>query len=62
MDTIPPPATRPERNSVLAASKTVLPGWEELPSERQRELVLSLAAMVVKRLTTIQHPQEMSDD
>ncbi len=54
MNTIPPPAIRLEKITVLPTLNTVLPGWEQLPAERQRELVMSLAAMVVKRLATAQ--------
>lgn len=62
MNTIPPPAIRPEKNTVLPLLNTVLPGWEQLPPERQRELVMSLAAMVVKQLDTVQLPQEVGND
>jgi hypothetical protein len=61
MTTIPGPAIQPEKTA-LSPLNTILPGWEQLPAERQRELVMSLAAMVVKRLDTAQLPQAVSDD
>jgi hypothetical protein len=62
MKTIPTPAIRPEKSTVLPRLKAVLPGWEQLTPERQRELVMSLAAMVVKQLDTVQLPQEVGND
>ena len=42
----------PGLDSPAGTSQTplLLPCWEQLPPERQRELILTLAAIVVKRL------------
>ena len=62
MNPVPPLIIQPEQSPTLPALNTSLPGWEQLPAERQRELVLSLAAMVVKQLTHFQACQEVKDD
>lgn len=41
------PISRPHQ-----AIATPLPRWEDLPGERQRELIMTLAAILVKRLAT----------
>ena len=62
MKTIPPPNIQREQSPILPCLNTVLPGWEQLPLERQRELVLSLAAMLVKRLAAAPTQPEVDDD
>jgi hypothetical protein len=62
MNTALTPVIWPEKRPTLPLLNTALPGWKQLPAERQRELVLSLAAMVVKQLATDQLPQEVGDD
>jgi hypothetical protein len=62
MNTPPAPVIRPEKSIALSPLNTSLPGWEQLAAERQRELVMSLAAMVVKQLATAQLRQEVKDE
>ena len=44
------PTLCPERLETPGQTLPTLPRWEQLPTERQRELVRTLAALVVKRL------------
>ncbi len=44
---IPPGPDNPAGSSQMPGP---LPRWEQFPTERQRELILMLAAIVVKRL------------
>ena len=39
-----------------------LPQWEELPPEQQRELVLLLATLLLKRLASHTQSGEVADD
>lgn len=48
-------AIRPEKPSLQLTPSDPLPRWEHLPPERQRELVMTLAAMLIKRLP-VRHP------
>jgi len=40
----------PDRPLPACSTPVTLPRWEELPAARQRELVLTLATMLLKRL------------
>jgi hypothetical protein len=62
MNPVPPSIIQPEQSPARPALNTALPSWTQLPAERQRELVMSLAAMLVKRLATSQLDQEVKDD
>jgi hypothetical protein len=62
MNPVPPSIIQPEQSPARPALNTALPSWIQLPAERQRELVLSLAAMLVKQLATVRLPQEVDDD
>ena len=44
------PTARPESPAPPCPPRLSLPGWEQLPAERQRDLVLTLAAILLKRL------------
>ena len=39
-----------KRHCIQAVPSTLLPKWENLSSERRRELVITLAAMLIKQL------------
>ncbi len=44
------PSVRPESPTAPPVSRLSLPSWNQLPAERQRDLVLTLAAILIKRL------------
>jgi hypothetical protein len=62
MNPVPLPVTQSEQGPAWPVLKTSLPGWTQLPAERQHELVLSLAALLVKHLSTVQLSEEVADD
>jgi hypothetical protein len=52
----------PPRGSILRIPPNdVLPPWEQLPPQRQRELIIALAVILVKRLPGKEHPEEGID-
>lgn len=50
MNPIAPITPGPDSPAGASQMPWPLPRWEQLPTERQRELILTLAALVVKRL------------
>ena len=50
MDTPVLTTPSPDRPRLVCPTPASLPRWEQLPAERQRELVLTLATMLLKRL------------
>jgi len=58
----PPVPNVPPRGSIpRSAPSDALPRWEQCPPQHQRQLIIALAAILVKRLPGKEHPEEGTD-
>jgi hypothetical protein len=55
-------ATRPEKVKDQPQVLNSLPRWEQIPPEYQREVVMTLATILIKRLANSHHRAEEESD